>query len=192
MTDKMVNGILFIIAGLGPIAVYIALGETGILDRGHTEKIAAYLLLTIPLAFMMTRNVERNAFIDAGLVIIVVGLSMGLVADAINGTELSAESDSIGEAIGATAWSSMYLGIFITGIGYLRTNLFPKWLSGLLSVASLVFFAFMAVLSSEQVSNNEDIVGPLWMIVSLVLVIVGIFTMRRAETDETSKAEAGS
>ena len=181
MTDKMVNGILFIIAGLGPIAVYLGLGETGILDSGHTEKIAAYLLLTIPLAFMMTRNVERNAFIDAGLVIIVVGLSMGLVADAINGTELSAESDSIGEAIGVTAWSSMYLGIFITGIGYLRTNLFPKWLSGLLSVASLVFFAFMAVLSSEQVSNNENIVGPLWMIVSLVLVIVGIFTMRRAE-----------
>ena len=192
MTDKMVNGILFIIAGLGPLLVYMALGETGILDKGHTEKIAAYLLLTIPLAFMMTRNVERNTFIDAGLLIIVVGLSMGLVADAINGTELSAESDSIGEAIGATAWSSMYLGIFITGIGYLRTNLFPKWLSGLLSVASLVFFAFMAVLSSEQVSNNEDIVGPLWMIVSLVLVIVGIFTMRRAETDETSKAEAGS
>jgi len=75
----------------------------------------------------------------------------------------------------------MYLGIFITGIGYLRTNLFPKWLSGLLSVASLVFFAFLAVLSAEQVSNNENIVGPLWMIVSLVLVILGIFTMRRAE-----------
>ena len=59
MTAKMVNGILFIIAGLGPIAVYIGLGETGILDSGHTEKIAAYLLLTIPLAFMMTRNVEK-------------------------------------------------------------------------------------------------------------------------------------
>jgi hypothetical protein len=66
MTDKMINGILFIIAGLGPIAVYLGLGETGILDKGHTEKIAAYLLLTIPLAFMMTRNVERNTFIDAG------------------------------------------------------------------------------------------------------------------------------
>ena len=41
MTDKMVNGILFIIAGLGSIAVYLALGETGLLDKGHTEKIAA-------------------------------------------------------------------------------------------------------------------------------------------------------
>ena len=54
-------------------------------------------------------------------------------------------------------------------------------------------FAYLAVLNGEQLSKNgEDIVGPLWMIVSLVLVIVGIFTMRRAETDETSKAEAGS
>ena len=181
MTDKMVNGILFIIAGLGSIAVYMGLGETGLLDKGHTEKIAAYALVTIPLAFMMTRNVVRNTFIDAGLLIIVVGLSMGLVSDAINSAKLSAESDSIGEAVAWTGWSIMYLGIFITGIGYLRTNLFPKWLSGLLSVASLVFFAFLAVLSAEQVSNNENIVGPLWMIVSLVLVILGIFTMRRAE-----------
>ena len=181
MTEKMVNGILFIIAGLGPIAVYLGLGETGILDSGHTEKIASYLLLTIPLAFMMTRNVEKNAFIDAGFLIIVVGLTAGIVSDAIGSAELSAESDAMSSAIAATAWSSMYLGIFITGIGYLRTNLFPQWLSGLLSVTSLVFFAFMAVLSSEQVSNNENIVGPLWMIVSLVLVILGIFTMRRAE-----------
>ena len=103
MTDKMVNGILFIIAGLGSIAVYIALGETGILDKGHTEKIAAYALITIPLAFMMTRNIQRNTYIDAGLLIIVVGLTMGLVADATNSSEISAESDLLGEAIGMTA-----------------------------------------------------------------------------------------
>ena len=63
MTDNIVNGILFIIAGLGSIAVYIILGDTGFLDKGHTEKIAAYALVTIPLAFMMTRNVEKKAFI---------------------------------------------------------------------------------------------------------------------------------
>ena len=63
MSDKMVNGILFIIAGLGSIAVYMGLGETGLLDKGHTEKIAAYALVTIPLAFMKTRSVEKNAFI---------------------------------------------------------------------------------------------------------------------------------
>ena len=184
MTDKMVNGILFIIAGLGSIAVYMGLGEIGLLDKGHTEKIAAYALVTIPLAFMMTRNVVRNTFIDAGLLIIVVGLSMGLVSDAINSAELSAESDSIGEAIAWTGWSIMYLGIFITGIGYLRTNLFPNWLSGLLSLTSFVMFAFLAISSPEQLSNiGNDIVPPLWMINSLVLVILGIFTIRRAELD---------
>ena len=53
MTEKMVNGILFIIAGLGSIAVYIGLGDTGLLDKGHTEKIAAYALVTIPLALSL-------------------------------------------------------------------------------------------------------------------------------------------
>ena len=184
MTNKMVNGILFIIAGLGSIAVYIGLGDTGFLDKGHTEKIAAYALVTIPLAFMMTRNVVRNTFIDAGLLIIVVGLSMGLVSDAINSAELSTESDSIGEAIAWTGWSIMYLGIFITGIGYLRTNLFPNWLSGLLSLTSFVMFAFLAISSPEQLSNYGDsIVPPIWMINSLVLVILGIFTIRREELD---------
>ena len=184
MTDKMVNGILFIIAGLGSIAVYIGLGDTGLLDKGHTEKIAAYALVTIPLAFMMTRNVVRNTFIDAGLLIIVVGLSMGLVSDAINSAELSAESDSIGEAIAWTGWSIMYLGMFFTGLGYLCTNLFPNWLSGLLSLASFVMFAYLAILSPEQLSNSGDsIVAPLWVINSLVLVILGIFTIRRKELD---------
>ena len=184
MTDKMVNGILFIIAGLGSIAVYMGLGETGLLDKGHTEKIAAYALVTIPLAFMMTRNVVRNTFIDAGLLIIVVGLSMGLVSDAINSAELSDESDSIGEAIAWTGWSIMYLGMFFTGLGYLCTNLFPNWLSGLLSLASFVMFAYLAILSPEQLSNSGDsIVAPLWMINSLVLVILGIFTIRRKELD---------
>ena len=49
MTSKMMNGIMFIIAGLGSIAVYIGLGETGILDKSHTEKIAAYTLLALSL-----------------------------------------------------------------------------------------------------------------------------------------------
>ena len=183
MTHKLVNGILFIIAGLGPVAVYIGLGPdgTGILDKAHTEKIASYVLLTFPLAFMMTRNVVRNVFIDAGLLILVIALSVGIVSDAISSAELSTESDSIGEAIALTAWSSMFLGIFITGIGYLRTNLFPKWLSGLLAVASLVTFAVLAILTTEQVSNNDNIVAPLWMAVSLVVVILGIFTIRRAD-----------
>ena len=182
MTDKMVNGILFIIAGLGSMVAYIALGETGLLDTGHTEKFAAYALLTLPIAFMMTKNVTRNTYIDAGLIIIVVGLSIGLVSDAINSAELGGDSDLIGEAIAWTGWSIMYLGISITGIGYLRTDLSPNWLSGLLTVASFAMFAFLAFSTTEILTNNGDnIVPPLWGINSLVLVVLGIFTMRRKE-----------
>ena len=182
MTDKMVNGILFIIAGLGSIVAYIALGETGLLDTGHTEKFAAYALLTLPIAFMMIKNITRNTYIDAGLIMIVVGLSIGLVSDAINSAELGGDSDLIGEAIAWTGWSIMYLGISITGIGYLRTDLFPNWLSGLLTVASFAMFAFLAFSTTEILTNNGDnIVPPLWGINSLVLVVLGIFTMRRKE-----------
>ena len=181
MTDKMVNGILFIIAGLGSMVVYIALGETGLLDTGHTEKFAAYALLTLPIAFMMTKNVTRNTSIDAGLIIIVVGLSIGLVSDAITSTELGGDSDIFGEAIAWTGWSIMYLGISITGIGYLRTNLFPNWLSGLLILTSFVMFAFLAVLDGKQLADIGEYGVPiLWVVNSLVLVIIGIFTLRRA------------
>ena len=182
MTNKMGNGILFIIAGLGSIIAYMVLGETGLLDKGHTEKFAAYALLTMPLAFMMTRNVTKNTFIDAGLIIIVIGLTIGLVSDAINSAELGGDSDSIGEALAWTGWSIMYLGISITGIGYLRTNLFPNWLSGLLILTSFVMFAFLAVLDGKQLADIGEYGVPiLWVVNSLVLVIIGIFTLRRAE-----------
>ena len=105
MSDKKVNGILFIVAGLGSLVVYMLLGETGLLSKGHAEKIAAYALVTIPLAFMMTRNIARNTHMDAGLLMIVVGLTMGLVSDAINSAEISAESSLIGGAIAWTGWS---------------------------------------------------------------------------------------
>jgi len=182
MSDKKVNGILFIIAGLGSLVVYMLIGETGLLSKAHTEKIAAYTLVTIPLAFMMTRNVSRNTHIDAGLLMMVIGLSIGLVSDAINSAEISVESTLIGGAIAWTGWSIMYLGYSVTGLGYLRTNLFPSWLSLALVLVSFVMFAFLAILSPEQLENNVDsIVAPLWMLNSLVLVIMGVFTMRRIE-----------
>ena len=182
MSDKKVNGILFIVAGLGSLVVYMLLGETGLLSKGHAEKIAAYALVTIPLAFMMTRNIARNAHMDAGLLMIVVGLTMGLVSDAINSAEISAESSLIGGAIGWTGWSIMYLGMSVSGMGYLRTQLFPNWLSWSLIAASFVMFAFLAIMTPEQLESSVDnIVAPLWMLNSLVLVILGVFTMRRVE-----------
>ena len=41
---------------------------------------------------MMTRNVVRNTFMDAGLLMMIVGLSMGLVSDAISSAEISADT----------------------------------------------------------------------------------------------------
>ena len=73
----------------------------------------------------------------------------------------------------------MYFGMFISGLGYLRTTLFPQWLSGLLTIASFAFFAFVAVLNSDQLAQNEGLIPPLWMANSIVLVIMGIFTIRR-------------
>ena len=183
MSDKKVNGILFIIAGLGSLVIYMLLGETGLLSKAHTEKIAAYALVTIPLAFMMTRNIAGNTHMDTGLLMIVVGLTMGLVSDAINSAEISAETSLIGGAIAWTGWSIMYLGMSVSGMGYLRTQLFPRWLSWALVVASFVMFAFLAILSPEQLENNVDnLVAPLWILNSLVLVILGIFTIRRVES----------
>ena len=177
------NRILFIIAGLGSLVIYMLLGETGVLSKAHTEKIAAYALVTIPLAFMMTRNIARNTHMDTGLLMIVVGLTMGLVSDAINSAEISAETSLIGGAIAWTGWSIMYLGMSVSGMGYLRTQLFPRWLSWALVVASFVMFAFLAILSPEQLENSVDnLVAPLWMLNSLVLVILGIFTIRRVES----------
>ena len=183
MSDKKVNGILFIIAGLGSLVIYMLLGETGLLSKAHTEKIAAYALVTIPLAFMMTRNIARNTHMDTGLLIIVVGLTMGLVSDAINSAEISAETSLIGGAIAWTGWSIMYLGMSVSGMGYLLTQLFPRWLSLALVSASFVMFAFLAILSPEQLENSVDnLVAPLWMLNSLVLVILWIFTIRRVES----------
>ena len=52
----------------------------------------------------------------------------------------------------------------------------------LLSVTSFAMFAFLAVLNGEQLlSNGENIIPPLWMINSVVLAILGIFTMRRSD-----------
>ena len=119
---------------------------------------------------------------DAGLLMIVVGLTMGLVSDAINSAEISTESSLIGGAIGWTGWSIMYLGMSISGMGYLRTQLFPNWLSWSLIAASFVMFAFLAIMTPEQLESSVDnIVAPLWMLNSLVLVILGVFTMRRVE-----------
>tara|TARA_Y100001970_G_scaffold116227_1_gene144696 strand:- start:287 stop:424 length:138 start_codon:yes stop_codon:yes gene_type:complete len=40
--ERMINGILFMVAGIAPILVYIALAETGILDKVHKKNRSLY------------------------------------------------------------------------------------------------------------------------------------------------------
>ena len=67
MNAKMVNGLMFILAGVTPPVVYLGLGPdgSGILDMARTEQLFAYLFFSLPIAFMMTRNVQTNSFLDA-------------------------------------------------------------------------------------------------------------------------------
>jgi len=43
----------------------------GILDAAIIEQVFAYLFFGLPIAFMMTRKIETNLFLDSGLLILV-------------------------------------------------------------------------------------------------------------------------
>ena len=62
MNTNTINGLMFIIAGFTPPVVYLGLGPDGmgILNLARTEQIFAYLFFSLPIAFMMTRRIERN------------------------------------------------------------------------------------------------------------------------------------
>ena len=85
MSARLVNGLMFVLAGITPIVVYLGLGPdgAGILTMARTEQVFAYLFFSLPIAFMMLRKDETNNFLDAGLLILVASMSMGMVADAL-------------------------------------------------------------------------------------------------------------
>ena len=67
MNTKMVNGLMFILAGVTPPVVYLGLGPdgSGILDMDRTEQLIDYFFFNLPISFMMTRNVQTNSFLDS-------------------------------------------------------------------------------------------------------------------------------
>ena len=112
---------------------------------------------------------------DAGLLILVASMSMGMVADALGADiQFSAMSD----AVSITAYSSIMLGASICGMGSLRTNLFPKWLSGIFTIASGLSFLLLATAEPVDLDTNELLI-PAFMSVHLVMIILGIYTIRR-------------
>ncbi len=177
MSSRLVNGLMFVLAGITPIVVYLGLGPdgAGILSKARTEQVFAYLFFSLPIAFMMLRKDETNNWLDAGLLILVASMSMGMVADALGADiQFSAMSD----AVSITAYSSIMLGAFICGIGALRTDLFPKWLSGVFTIASGLSFLLLATAEPVDLDTNELLI-PAFMSVHLVMIILGIYTIRR-------------
>ena len=68
MNINMVNGIMFIIAGLTPFILYLGLGPDGLgfFNQARTEQLFANLYFSLPIAFLMTRRIESNYFVDSG------------------------------------------------------------------------------------------------------------------------------
>ena len=77
---------LFFVAGLTFFIVYLGFGPDGaaILDQARPEQLFAFLFFSFPIAIMMSRIIEKNYFIDGGLIIIVASMSMAMSADAFS------------------------------------------------------------------------------------------------------------
>ena len=180
MTAKTINGILFIVAGIAPLIIYLGLGPdgTGLLELDLTEKLATWLMFSAPIAIMMTRDSikggEGYGLVNAGFLIFVIAWPVGIVADAFNGALMEESAD----AIGAFGWSSMMLGFFISGIGYYVNKFFPIWLCGLLCL--ITAYGFIALGFINMTPDNEDaLLLPLWLGFTLTIVLLGIFRMRK-------------
>ena len=175
MSAKTVNGLMFILAGITPPVVYLGLGPdgSGILDMARTEQLFAYLFFSLPIAFMMTRKVQTNNFLDAGLLILVASMSMSMVADALGA---SSEFTKMSDTVSVTAFSSIMLGSLICGIGIFRTELFPRWLSGLFIAAAGIAFLLLATAAPADIESYV----PVFLLVHLVMIILGVHTIRRS------------
>ena len=180
MNTKTVNGVLFIIAALTPLVLYLGLGPdgTGILEIELTEKLVTWIMFCAPIAIMMTRDAikggEGYGLVNAGFLIVIIAWAVGIVADAFNGAEMS----DTGEAIGAFGWSSMFLGLFVSGIGYYVHRFFPVWLCALLCIVTAYGFIVLGFVNVTP--DNEGILFmPMWLGFTLTILLLGIFRMRR-------------
>ena len=179
MSARMINGLMFIIAGFTPPVVYLGLGPdgAGILSLARTEQIFAYLFFSLPIAFMMTRKIQTNYLTDSGLLILVASMSMGMTADALGADTRFTE---MSDAISVTAFSSTLLGAAICGLGLLQTTIFPKWLSGLFTIIASLAFILLAT-SEPSDLDTSIILIPVFLSFHLILVVLGIFMIRQSE-----------
>ena len=99
MSEKTVRGLMFLVAAFTPIIVYLGLGPDGfgVLDAARTEQFFC-LYFSLPIAFMMTRKIEGNFFLDACLLIIIASMSSSIIADALH-----ANFSKMADAVAITA-----------------------------------------------------------------------------------------
>ena len=187
MSTTRITGLLFIICAVTPLVFYLGLGPDGadILNITLTEKLVTWIMLGLPIAFMMTLGTMKGGpgyeIAKAGFLIMVISLAVGIVGDSFNAVG-TAEMDANGDAVGTFGWSSMMIAFTITGIGYFLHKSFPQWVSGLLVVIGVYGFILLGFLGS-----NEDIPDvaelPLWLGFTAALLLLGIFTLIGKKTE---------
>ena len=180
MTSKMVNGLLFISGGLAPIVLYLALGPEGadILDAKLTENLVFWIMLSIPIAFMMTASTMKDGpgsiYAKVGLLIFVIAYAGGSVGDAV----FASGNEQLGEAIQDPFWAGMMLAFAITAVGYYLQKNFPVWLSGLMALAGVYGFIAIAFI---DLNANEALELHLWLGFTGILILLGVFTILKKE-----------
>ena len=179
MSTKMVNGILFIVGAIAPIVVYLGLGPDGgdIIDRATAEKIVFWIMLSLPIAYMMTADTmsggSGHGYAKAGLLILIISYTAGSISDAI---AANSQMGDLGAGMVSTFWPAMMMGFGITGMGYYVQKTFPTWLSGLMMLLGVYGFVFLGIIGVEEDSILEL---PLWLGFTITNVALGILTIRK-------------
>jgi len=178
MKSNTITGSFFLLAGLGPLVVYILLG--GVLDVLSTlqvELIASWILLSVPIAFMRTKDAMPTGIgkemAQIGLLIIVISTAGGMVADSF----ASVGNEGGRQAVGRLVWASLFVGMAFTGFGYYLQEFFNRILSGLLALLGCIGFLAIGIGGVGDDASGE-IIWPLFM---LMMLMLGGTTLRRAE-----------
>ena len=100
---------------------------------------------------------------------------MAMAADAFRA---AANLTDVANAIAVTAYSSTILGASVCGIGIFRTNIFPKWLSGLLTIVTAIGFILLATSEPSAIQTSITIL-PLLLAFHVILIVLGVFIFRR-------------
>ena len=177
----MANGLLFIIAGLAPLTIYLVLGydgALGILDSVYTERIATWFTLALAIALMMKKDTMQGGngyhIANAGFIIVLIATAGGIIVDAFNG----AGDTSVVNILGPNVWSTFMMGMFVTSLGYFLQKNFPIWIPALGMIVTAFGFVVMAFGLVDPNNSNDMLLLPVWIGFVLTSVLYGVFTIR--------------